>query len=177
PNNDLAMQDIRASLVRTQTNGIFTGATGSNVIVGTFDTGIDWSHPDFKHPDGTTRILYIWDLTTTGAPPGNVGGQVFDHGNECSTALINVGACSEHDVAAPDEQAIGALVGPGPIVVIPAGNGGSNPSAVTGNSPISYLHATRTLITGDTAQLGVIVPAYSAAAGSINDYMYFNMWY
>ena len=257
PNNDLAMQDIRASLVRTQTNGIFTGATGSNVIVGTFDTGIDWSHPDFKHPDGTTRILYIWDLTTTGAPPGNVGGQVFDRGNECSAALITAGACSEHDIAghgshvagiaagdgsagspyqyagvAPnadiiavkggdvsfsfadvlagieyifkradvlgrpavvnlslgsdfgahdgtesEEQAIDSLVGPGHIVVIAAGNSGSNPTAITGNSPPSYLHATRTLITGDTAQLGVTVPAYSAAAGSINDYMWFSLWY
>src|SRR5207247_8559775 len=29
PNNDLAMQDIRASLVRTEPNGLFTGATGS----------------------------------------------------------------------------------------------------------------------------------------------------
>ena len=28
PNNDLAMQDIRASLVRTQTNGVFTGEIG-----------------------------------------------------------------------------------------------------------------------------------------------------
>ncbi|HEY6209926.1 MAG TPA: S8 family serine peptidase, partial [Gemmatimonadales bacterium] len=257
PNNDLAMQDIRANLVRFQSNGIFTGATGSNVIVGTFDTGIDWSHPDFKHPDGTTRILYIWDVTTTGAPPGNVGGQVFDHGNECSAALINVGACSERDVAAhgshvagiaagdgsggspykytgvapnadiiavkggdagfsfedvvtgieyifkradilgrpavvnlslgsdfgahdgtePEEQAIDSLVGPGHIVVIAAGNSGSNPTAVTGNSPISYLHATRTLITGDTAQLGVTVPAYTAASGSLNDYMVFTMWY
>ena len=257
PNNDLAMQDIRASLVRTETNGIFTGATGSNVIVGTFDTGIDWSHPDFKHPDRTTRIPYIWDLTATGTPPGNVGGQVFDHGNECSAALINAGGCSERDVAAhgshvagtaagdgsggspyqyagvapnadiiavkggnvsfssldivegiqyifkradvlgrpavvnlslgsdfgphdgteAEEQAIDTLVGPGHIVVIAAGNSGSNPTAITGNSPPSYLHATRPLITGDTAQLGVTVPVYTPASGAINDYMYFNMWY
>src|SRR5207244_1671744 len=63
------------------------------------------------------------------------------------------------------------------IVVIAAGNSGSNPTAITGNSPPSYLHATRTLITGDTAQLGVTVPAYSAAAGSVNDYMLFSLWY
>src|SRR5262245_2216611 len=41
--------------------GVFTGNAGANVIVGLVDTGVDWSHDDFKKPDGTTRILYLWD--------------------------------------------------------------------------------------------------------------------
>ncbi|OLB16067.1 MAG: hypothetical protein AUH12_07510 [Gemmatimonadetes bacterium 13_2_20CM_69_8] len=259
PNNDLAMQDIRASLVRTVSNGEFTGATGNGVIIGTFDTGIDWSHSDFKHPDGTTRLLYIWDLTTAGTPPGSVGGQAFTTGNECSAAVINAGSCSERDIGAhgshvagiaagdgsaggssnqyagvapnadiiavkggnagfssldavtgveyifkraellgrpavvnlslgrllsphdgtdADEQAIDSLSGPGHIVVIAAGNDGSNPTATTGNSPPFLVHATRTLaVVGDTAQLAVSVPAYSPDAGAFNDYMLFNLWY
>ncbi len=65
PTNDLAMQDIRASLVRTASGGMFTGATGSGVIVGTFDTGIDWPHPDFPGTwAGTTSRM-----ATNVAPP------------------------------------------------------------------------------------------------------------
>jgi subtilisin family serine protease len=37
------------------------GLTGKGVIVGIVDTGIDWTHKDFIRPDGTSRILYIWD--------------------------------------------------------------------------------------------------------------------
>lgn len=38
------------------------GFTGKGVIVGVIDTGIDWRHPDFTKPDGTSRIIAIWDL-------------------------------------------------------------------------------------------------------------------
>jgi len=36
--------------------------TGKGVIVGVIDSGIDWRHPDFLKPDGTSRIIAIWDL-------------------------------------------------------------------------------------------------------------------
>jgi len=43
--------------------------TGNGVIIGIIDSGIDFQHPAFLRPDGTTRILSIWDqrLTPTGA--------------------------------------------------------------------------------------------------------------
>lgn len=31
--------------------------------------GVDYFHPDFRNPDGTTRILNIWDQTGQGNPP------------------------------------------------------------------------------------------------------------
>ncbi|MDF2872845.1 MAG: hypothetical protein K0R05_4420, partial [Anaerocolumna sp.] len=33
------------------------------------DSGIDYSHPDFRNEDGTTRIAALWDQTITGSPP------------------------------------------------------------------------------------------------------------
>ena len=36
--------------------------TGKGVVVAVIDTGIDWSHQDFVNADGTSRILYLYDL-------------------------------------------------------------------------------------------------------------------
>ncbi|MGN0140800.1 MAG: S8 family peptidase [Roseburia sp.] len=43
--------------------------TGQGVIVGVIDSGIDYSHPDFRNEDGSTRILELWDQTI---PAGTV---------------------------------------------------------------------------------------------------------
>lgn len=37
--------------------------TGSGTIIAVADSGIDWFHEDFRNPDGTTRILALWDQT------------------------------------------------------------------------------------------------------------------
>ncbi|WP_051685526.1 S8 family serine peptidase [Clostridium sp. KNHs205] len=42
---------------------------GTGVIVAVIDSGIDYAHPDFRNPDGSTRILELWDQTIEGAPP------------------------------------------------------------------------------------------------------------
>lgn len=41
------------------------GATGKGVIVAVVDSGIDWRHPDFVREDGSSRILYLYDLFDT----------------------------------------------------------------------------------------------------------------
>ena len=38
-----------------------TQHTGKGVVVGIADWGIDFTHPNFLHEDGTTRFLSIWD--------------------------------------------------------------------------------------------------------------------
>ncbi len=42
---------------------------GEGVIVAVIDSGIDYSHPDFRNEDGTTRIAVLWDQTIPGNPP------------------------------------------------------------------------------------------------------------
>lgn len=65
----------------------FSGQAGADVILGDVDSGIDWSHADFKKADGTTRILYIWDQNdlTTPHPSG------YTYGREWTAADINAG--------------------------------------------------------------------------------------
>lgn len=55
----------------TQTQEVYPNLTGRGVLLGVIDSGIDYRHPDFINPDGTTRIvsiLQINDLTNLLTP-------------------------------------------------------------------------------------------------------------
>jgi CHAT domain-containing protein/Tfp pilus assembly protein PilF len=38
------------------------GLTGKGVAIGVISTGVDWSRPDFRRPDGSSRIRVLWDM-------------------------------------------------------------------------------------------------------------------
>ncbi len=44
-------------------------ANGRGVILGIIDTGIDYTNPLFRKPDGTSRILSLWDQTIPSETP------------------------------------------------------------------------------------------------------------
>lgn len=64
--NDVSRAQSGASLLQ---DGVFnnTAYNGTGVLVGIFDTGIDWKHPDFRKASDQTksRIVSIWDQTLT----------------------------------------------------------------------------------------------------------------
>jgi len=44
--------------------------SGKGVLVAVIDSGIDYTHPDFRNDDGTTRIAALWDQSSAfGTPP------------------------------------------------------------------------------------------------------------
>lgn len=45
------------------------GLTGRGVLVAVIDSGIDYRHREFLNPDGSSRILYLWDQMGDGTPP------------------------------------------------------------------------------------------------------------
>ena len=58
PLNDSTRVAHFVNQVHAGMGGLQTPFTGKNVIIGFVDEGLDYTHPDFQNPDGTTRVLY-----------------------------------------------------------------------------------------------------------------------
>lgn len=125
------------------------GLTGKGTIVAVLDRGIDYRHPDFINPDGTSRILYIVDLlNNSGAndPDNPLGrGTIFTNA-EINQALQQNTPLDTRDA-----------VGHGHITTgIAAGNGRGSNGAILGVAPEASIIAVK--ITGEGA------PAHSDQA-------------
>ena len=93
--------------------------TGSGVVVGIVDTGVDPRPSDFKDASNRTRFKTIWDQQWTGGPPAQ-----FAYGTEYSESQINAGQItSYHDYDGHGTHIAG----------VAAGNGQS-----TGNGQAAY---------------------------------------
>ncbi|MCS7125817.1 MAG: S8 family peptidase [Aigarchaeota archaeon] len=124
---DVSVPEIYAPNVWRLRDELGRSLNGSGVAIGIIDTGIDYRHPDFYFPNGTTKILAIWDHTVEGKPPKN-----FDYGYECDREEIEDGRCPETDT-----------VGHGTHVAsIAAGTGRAGP--YTGVAPGAYLIVVKT---------------------------------
>ena len=128
-----------ASCMEPLQTGFGFSLFGKGILIAVLDSGIDYTHPEFRNPDGSTRILAIWDQTGNGNPP-----EGFDLGTEYSQEEIN-GALtgdkkvtpgsadrrrSSDDVGAEMQLSIRDLSGHGTAVAaIAAGNNGVVPQA------------------------------------------------
>lgn len=70
---------------------------GTGVVIGIIDTGIDFTHPDFKDSTGNTRIKFLWDQNK---PLAANTPQPYNYGQEWDNAAIDSGGAASHtDVA------------------------------------------------------------------------------
>jgi len=125
-------QSLRISCIPEVQNPEGYGLTGEQVLIGIIDSGIDYTHPDFRNEDGTSRILYIWDQTQDGDPPGG-----FRQGMEFNNRQLNMvlGSTQPFDIAPLSDVA-----GHGTAVAgIAAGNGRSSAGREKGAAPEASL--------------------------------------
>lgn len=80
-NGIVATEEIGANYFKTNPN---ININGSGVLIGIANSGIDYLHPDFIYPDGTSKIRYLWDQTKDGSPPDK-----FNIGTEYTREDIN----------------------------------------------------------------------------------------
>ncbi|MCX7728148.1 MAG: S8 family peptidase [Bacteroidia bacterium] len=93
--NDTMIVRNRILPVKTGVPPLPQGYDGSGVLLGLIDSGIDFSHPDFKDNNGKTRILYLWDQAVT----GTIIPMPYGYGQEWDSAAINSGSCTHNDLA------------------------------------------------------------------------------
>lgn len=58
----------RSSCISPLQENPSTALSGNGILVSVIDSGIDYMHPDFRNPDGSTRILALWDQTIAPDP-------------------------------------------------------------------------------------------------------------
>ena len=79
-----AEQGKLASCMESLQSGFGFSLFGRGILIAVLDSGIDYTHPEFRNPDGSTRILAVWDQTGNGHPP-----EGFELGTEYSQEEIN----------------------------------------------------------------------------------------
>lgn len=99
PNLATSVPETGVSVLRSQSAGVFTGNTGTGVVVGVVDSGIDYDHPDFVDAAGSNRIACLWDQTLSPTVGGTTPA-TYGYGTEWSTAEIAAGTCIEEDDSA-----------------------------------------------------------------------------
>ena len=109
---------------------------GKGILTAVIDSGIDYSHPDFRNTDGSTRIRALWDQSIVGNPP-----EGYFLGTEYTQEQIN--AALQEPTKVRQEQVVPSrdVSGHGTsVAAIAAGNGrGSVGGIYAGVAPESEL--------------------------------------
>ena len=103
--------------------------TGKGVLVAVLDSGVDYTHPEFRNADGTTRIRAYWDQTAGTSTDGRVQPaefppEGFHQGVEYSQEQINEALISGKRLPVSDSNGHGTAV-----AAIAAGIGGAAPDS------------------------------------------------
>ena len=96
--------------------GLGGAYTGTNVIIGFVDQGLDFNHPDFIDANGNTRVLRYWDHTVN---TGSAVPQPYNYGIVWTEQDINNGLCTSNETGTSHGTSVAG---------IGAGNGTANGS-------------------------------------------------
>ena len=116
--------------------------TGQGILIGMIDTGIDYTNPLFQNPDGTSRILRLWDQTieSENTPEAVAGFQPF-YGTVYSQEDLNRALASEQPlelVPSTDTSGHGTF-----LAGVAAGRQIQSPTTFSGAAPDAALAVVR----------------------------------
>lgn len=125
--------------VRGEDSVLGVGLSGSGIIIGCVDSGIDYAHPDFCHADGSTRMISLWDQGAPGNPPP--GYQIgSEYGPDQINEALQQQTLSARYTVVPSRD----ISGHGTSVLgVAAGNGRASGGANIGVAPDSDLVVVR----------------------------------
>ena len=117
-------------------------STGQGILIGMIDTGIDYTNPLFQNPDGTSRILRLWDQTieSENTPKAVAGFQPF-YGTVYSQEDLNRALASEQPlelVPSTDTSGHGTF-----LAGVAAGRQIQSPTTFSGAAPDAALAVVR----------------------------------
>lgn len=117
-------------------------STGQGILIGMIDTGIDYTNPLFQNPDGTSRILRLWDQTieSENTPEAAAGFQPF-YGTVYSQEDLNRALASEQPlelVPSTDTSGHGTF-----LAGVAAGRQIQSPTTFSGAAPDAALAVVR----------------------------------
>ena len=117
-------------------------STGQGILIGMIDTGIDYTNPLFQNPDGTSRILRLWDQTieSENTPEAVAGFQPF-YGTVYSQEDLNRALTSEQPlelVPSTDTSGHGTF-----LAGVAAGRQIQSPTTFSGAAPDAALAVVR----------------------------------
>ena len=126
-----AISSMTASCITTVQNNPPYQLKGEGVLLAIIDSGINYFHPDFRNPDGTTRIEYLWDQTISGNPP-----EGFFQGTQYTRSQINEALSTQSKAAGLQIVPSNDTVGHGTHVAgIAGGNGRGSNGQIIGAAP------------------------------------------
>jgi subtilisin family serine protease len=115
-------------------------AGGQDVIVGLVDFGFDYVHSNFRNPDGTTRVLAIWDQTVAAAPGEPVKYGKLHTSDAINTALRQQDPYTALGYTVPASDADGPGTHATHVMDIAAGNGlGSGQAGVAPQADLIFV--------------------------------------
>jgi subtilisin family serine protease len=114
--HDTSMIAIHADGLRQLVGDRWTGATGEGVIVGIYDTGLDFRHADFLDAAGRTRVIALWDQVNTQLNPPTGFTQGYYCTQDAIQRAIDTGdnnACPQIDGVGHGTHVAGSAAGDG----------------------------------------------------------------
>ncbi len=133
PTLNISLEEIAARKDLLPQNA--TGEQGRGVVIGIIDSGCDFAHKNFRHPDGSTRLLAFWNQDGNSSHNSPYG-----YGQEYKQDDINQALWASDPYAAlgykPEDRAHGTHV-----MDIAVGNGqGSGIPGVAPTADIVFVH-------------------------------------